>query len=152
MEAALGVLLEALALAEPEGFVRVFVDEGEVIRQLLIAVTRQLVMAPDHAALPSKAYIARLLDAFPEVLTPDVLAVSTNQAAADLVEQLTPRELEVLQLIAAGDSNRRIAEKLVITVSAVKKHATNIYGKLNVDRRTQAVARARQLGLLPIDE
>lgn len=152
IEAALGVLLEALALAEPEGFVRVFVDEGEVMRQLLMAVARQMVMAPDHATLPSKAYIDRLLDAFPEVQTPDVLAVSTNQAAVDLVEQLTPRELEVLQLIAAGDSNRRIAEKLVITVSAVKKHATNIYGKLNVDRRTQAVARARQLGLLSIDE
>jgi len=64
---------------------------------------------------------------------------------------LTPRELEILRLIAAGDSNRTIAGKLVITVSAVKKHTGNIFGKLNVNSRTQAVARARQLGLLSTD-
>ena len=69
-----------------------------------------------------------------------------------LVEPLTNRELEVLRLIAAGNSNQAIAEKLVITVSAVKKHTGNIFGKLNVNSRTQAVARARQLGLLSMDE
>ena len=61
---------------------------------------------------------------------------------------MTPRELEVLQLIAAGNSNRSIADVLVITLSAVKKHTGNIFGKLNVSSRTQAVARARELGLL----
>jgi ATP/maltotriose-dependent transcriptional regulator MalT len=65
-----------------------------------------------------------------------------------LVEPLTPRELEVLELIAAGCSNQDIAERLVITVSAVKKHSTNIYSKLNVSSRTQALVRARRLGLL----
>ena len=70
---------------------------------------------------------------------------------AGLVEPLTSRELEVLRLIATGDSNRTIADKLVITVSAVKKHTGNIFGKLNVNSRTQALARARQLGLLPAD-
>jgi LuxR family transcriptional regulator, maltose regulon positive regulatory protein len=68
-----------------------------------------------------------------------------------LVEPLTPRELEVLQLIAAGDSNQTIADKLVITARTVKKHTTNIYGKLNAGSRTQAVARARELGLLSTD-
>lgn len=68
-----------------------------------------------------------------------------------MVEPLTSRELEVLTLIAAGDSNQTIAGKLVITVSAVKKHTANIYGKLNVNSRTQAVASARQLGLIPLD-
>ena len=68
-----------------------------------------------------------------------------------MVEPLTPRELEILQLIAAGDSNQVIADKLVITVSAVKKHTGNIFGKLNVNSRTQAVARARQIGLLATD-
>ncbi|HEX9028780.1 MAG TPA: LuxR C-terminal-related transcriptional regulator, partial [Anaerolineales bacterium] len=65
------------------------------------------------------------------------------------VEALTHRELEVLKLIAAGDSNQAIAEKLFITVSAVKKHTSNIFGKLSVNSRTQAVARASACGLLP---
>ena len=69
-----------------------------------------------------------------------------------LIATLTNRELEVLQLIAAGNSNQAIAEKLVITLSAVKKHSTNIFGKLNVNSRTQAVAHARQLGLLSTDD
>jgi len=60
--------------------------------------------------------------------------------------------LEVLHLIAAGDSNQAIADNLVITVSAVKKHTGNIFSKLNVNSRTQAVARAHQLRLLSVDE
>ena len=68
-----------------------------------------------------------------------------------LIEPLTNRELEVLRLIALGDSNQMIAGKLVITISAVKKHTGNIFGKLNVSNRTQAVARARQLNLLEIN-
>jgi LuxR family maltose regulon positive regulatory protein len=61
---------------------------------------------------------------------------------------LTPRELEVLQLLAAGDSNQTIADKLVITVRAVKKHTGNIYGKLGVKSRTQAIALAHELKLI----
>ncbi len=66
-----------------------------------------------------------------------------------LVEPLTAREVEILQLIAAGDSNQAVADKLFITLSAVKKHAGHIFAKLHVNSRTQAVARARQVGLLP---
>ena len=66
-----------------------------------------------------------------------------------MVEQLTPREMEVLELLAIGDSNQEIADKLVITIRTVKKHTGNIYGKLNVNSRIQAVTRARELGLLP---
>ena len=78
---------------------------------------------------------------------------SRGEIAEDtsLIEPLTLRELEVLRFIADGDSNRTIAEKLVITVNAVKKHTGNIYNKLNVNSRTQAVAHARQLGLLSPD-
>ncbi len=65
-----------------------------------------------------------------------------------VVRPLTNRELDVLRLIAAGNSNKDIADKLVITVSAVKKHTANIFDKLNVNSRTQAVARARSLGLI----
>jgi NarL family two-component system response regulator LiaR len=68
-----------------------------------------------------------------------------------MVEQLTPREREVLALLALGDSNQTIADKLVISVRTVKKHTSNIYGKLNVSNRTQAVAYARQAGLLPTE-
>jgi LuxR family maltose regulon positive regulatory protein len=65
-----------------------------------------------------------------------------------LIDPLTPRELEVLRILVAGDSNQEIADKLVITLSAVKKHTGNIFRKLNVNSRTQAIARARELGLL----
>ena len=68
-------------------------------------------------------------------------------AQPGLVEPLSAREIEVLRLVCAGLSNQNIAEKLYITVSAVKKHTGNIYGKLGISSRTQAVARARQLGL-----
>jgi DNA-binding NarL/FixJ family response regulator len=64
---------------------------------------------------------------------------------------LTPREMEVLELLANGDSNQDIADKLVITVRTVKKHTGNIYGKLNANSRIQAVARAHELGLLTTD-
>jgi LuxR family maltose regulon positive regulatory protein len=149
-EAALEILTKALALAEPEEFVRIFVDEGELMQRLLAAVLRNIEIISDQAALPSKTYISKLLDAFPEAARPDASPVSPDQVTG-LIEQLTSRELEVLQLIAAGDSNQTIADKLVITLSAVKKHTGNIFGKLNVNSRTQAVARARQLGLLSSD-
>jgi LuxR family maltose regulon positive regulatory protein len=65
-----------------------------------------------------------------------------------LIEPLSERELEVLELVAQGLSNRQIAERLFITVGTVKSHAHNIYGKLAVQRRTEAIARARELGLV----
>ncbi len=150
-QAALAALTKALALAEPEGFVRVFLDEGQGMRQLLAAVGRSLAASKDPASSSLKAYVTRLLDAFRGSFTPGVPAPSGDKIDG-LVEGLSAREIEVLELVAAGDSNRAIAEKLVITVSAVKKHTANIYGKLNVNSRTQAVARARQLGLLPNGE
>jgi LuxR family maltose regulon positive regulatory protein len=74
--------------------------------------------------------------------------VNTAVAAQPLIDPLTPRELEVLAILAAGASNQEIADKLVITLSAVKKHTGNVFRKLSVSSRTQAVARARELGLL----
>ncbi|MEJ2349364.1 MAG: response regulator transcription factor [Anaerolineales bacterium] len=111
----------------------------------------QLNAVIDHQAAPGpiKKYARKLLDAFGEIGKP--AAPRSVSEAAGLVEQLTPREMEVLELLAVGDSNQTIADKLFITVRTVKKHTSNIYGKLNVDSRTQAVARARQLGLLPTD-
>jgi ATP/maltotriose-dependent transcriptional regulator MalT len=97
-----------------------------------------------------KHYARRLLEAFPNET--QVAAPHVSHQAPDLIEPLTARESEVLQLIAIGDSNQTIADKLVITVSAVKKHTSNILAKLNVKSRTQAIVRARQLGLLPTDK
>jgi LuxR family maltose regulon positive regulatory protein len=149
-DASVTVLTKALVLAEPEGFVRVFVDEGDVMQQLLATVASQPAPASDQASIPLKTYVSKLLDAFQGSPSSGV-ALRSQDKVAGLVEPLTSRELEVLRLIATGDSNQTIADKLVITVSAVKKHTGNIFGKLNVNSRTQALARARQLGLLPAD-
>lgn len=135
---ALDSLTCGLEFARTEGFVRVFLDAGEPMRKLLAAA--------NTGSGNANLYAAKLLKAFPDSEKP-----STAPQPGALIEPLTPRELEVLQLIAGGDSNQAIAEKLVITLSAVKKHSGNVFGKLNVNSRTQAVARARQLGLLPLD-
>jgi LuxR family maltose regulon positive regulatory protein len=139
-ERALAVLERTLQLAEPEGYVRVFVEAGEPMARLLYeAASRGL----------AANYVGRLLAAFPPV--PKAPAVDLSVAPPyreELVEPLSPRELEVLGLLAQGLSNRQIAERLVISLSTVKGHTSNIYTKLAVGSRTQAVARARALGLL----
>ena len=74
--------------------------------------------------------------------------LGSNASAGQLVEALSEREVEVLQMVAAGMSNKEIANELILAVSTVKRHMSNVYGKLNVNNRTQAVARARDLHLL----
>jgi LuxR family maltose regulon positive regulatory protein len=134
---ALSSLGQALALAEPEGYVRTFVDEGDAMRDLL-----RLALAEGVAP----AYTAQLLAAF---LGPAVPLQSGLEAVAGgLVEPLSEQELRVLQLVASGMSNRETAQELYVTVGTVKKHLNNIFGKLGVKSRTQAVARARELNLL----
>jgi len=138
--AALADFIQALELAKPEGYRRYFLDEGPAILPLLSAVIKSPTVA--HSI---RAYAQTLLD----------MVSGHNRSAArqetNLVEALTARETEVLLLIAAGDSNRAIADKLIITVSAVKKHTGNIFGKLGVSSRTQAIVRARHLGLTRTD-
>ena len=148
-EAAITILIKTLTLAEPEGLVRLFVEEGERMQSILAAVERQPGSAIDPTMIHLKSYVARIVEAFPADQKAGKV-LSRQAKATGLIDALTLRELEVLQLIAAGDSNQTIAEKLVITVSAVKKHTGNIFGKLNVNSRTQAVARARQLHLFPM--
>src|SRR5215213_6495882 len=137
----------AVTLPMAEGYVRTFVDEGAAMAALLAQVAR--------GASPAAAYAASLLAAFPERLEArdlrlaDVLLASSLKAQASaLVEPLSERELEVLRLIALGHSNQAIADALIIAVSTVKRHINNLYGKLAVQSRTQALVRARELHLL----
>jgi LuxR family maltose regulon positive regulatory protein len=134
---ALGPLERALRLAEPEGYVRIFVDDGEAMRTLL-----------RHAAARGVApsYTRRLLSAFDKPTRS--ASAPTPVAAADLAEPLTMREVEVLRLIAAGMRNQEIADQLFISLSTVKRHIANAYGKLGVGHRTEAAARAHELNLL----
>ena len=129
---------DALALAEPGGFIRLFVDEGASMAHLLSEAAAQEIM-PD--------YTSKLL-AVLEAEKQKSKDKSYLSKAQPLIEPLSQRELEVLQLIAQGLSNREIGERLFLALSSVKGHNLNIFGKLQVQRRTEAVARARELGLL----
>lgn len=128
------LLSEALTLAEPEGYIRIFVDLGLPIASVLREAASQ---AAAHD------YVRRLLKAFENRVTN-----SPALAYQPLVEPLSTRELEILRLIAKDLSNREIAQKLVLTVGTVKSHAHNIYGKLGVSSRIRAANRARDLNLL----
>jgi len=125
--------------------VRVFLDEGQPMKMLL---TRWLNQA--KAGL-LRDYTIQLLSQFESEPSQGILPSEGAYPTGDLVEPLTPRELEVLRLICEGDSNQAIAEKLVITVKTVKKHTGNILGKLGVTSRAQAMVKARQLELFPKD-
>jgi LuxR family maltose regulon positive regulatory protein len=129
---ALAALEKALSLAQPEGYVRTFLDEGEPIAKLLY-------QAKSHRM--AIGYAAELLSAMGK-------ASGTAQPPAQLlIEPLSLRELEVFRLIEAGCSNQQIAAKLVISIPTVKRHISNIYAKLGVESRTQAISRGRELRL-----
>ena len=146
----MNVLAGALTLACPPGYVRVFADEGPPMAALLgrlIAAQRAgsgfSGFSPAAASVPL-GYLARLRSAFgAEPAAPHAAAVP------GLIDPLTSRELEVLQMLAAGKSNQAIAAQLVVTLNTVKKHVSHLLGKLGAANRTEAVTRARELGLTP---
>ena len=138
LPAALLPLQHALALAEPEGYVRMFLDEGPGMLQLLREASASGIM-PD--------YTHRLLAAF-EAEQRKSEDRPNLSAAQPLIEPLSQRELEILQLIAQGLSNREIGERLFLALDTVKGHNRKIFDKLQVRSRTEAIARARELGLL----
>jgi LuxR family maltose regulon positive regulatory protein len=150
-DGALHALNRALALAEPEGHVRVFLHEGAALADLLAESARGSGRRDGPAA--SVGYLAVLLEHFGPAPSPESAPRSKPGEAIELpwwyrADPLHKRELEVLGLVADGLSNEAIAAKLFLAVSTVKRHVSNIYLKLDVHSRTQAVARARELRLL----
>ena len=134
-------LEHALKLAEPEGYLQLFVDEGPPMARLLYeSVSRGI----------STNYVGRLLSAFPLPKADQTNSPDTKKLEHELLEPLSERELDVLKLIAEGLTNQVIATRLYLSLNTIKVHTRNIYGKLGVNNRTQAVAQARALGILPI--
>ena len=136
---ALVSLEPALSLAEPEGYVRIFLDEGLPMARLLYEALSQGVESD---------YIRRLLAAFPVAESEQTASSPMRGSKSELVEPLSERELEVLQLIAEGLTNQEVATRLYLSLHTVKVHARNIFTKLAVKNRAQAVARGRALGIL----
>jgi LuxR family maltose regulon positive regulatory protein len=159
-DAALQAIGRAVSLAEPEGYVRMFVDEGQpaasLLTRLLKSPLRSGVAAQEAVARQSnKNYIRGLLGAFNSAArtTAGTLHASPPTvydlpAQQGLVEPLSARELEVLKLVAAGLSTQEVASRLIITPGTLRNHLKSIYGKLDAHSRVQAVGRARELGLL----
>ena len=133
-------LAGTLALAAPQGYVRVFADEGPSMAALLSQVAAAHRDGQPAARRIPLGYLAAVLRASAPATEPPGIP--------GLAEPLTARELEVLHLLAAGAPNRRIADDLVVTLDTVKKHVTHVLGKLGATNRTEAVTRARQLGLI----
>jgi LuxR family transcriptional regulator, maltose regulon positive regulatory protein len=149
-DSAVATLAEALILAGPQGYVRVFTDDGAPMGALL----GRLVAAQRAEQGPARGvplgYLGRLARSFaPGTADTGPDAAQRALGARGLVEPLSEREREVLRLLAAGKPNQEIARELVVSLHTVKKHVTHVLGKLGAANRTEATARARELGLLP---
>ena len=141
------ILKQVLDLAQSGGFIRVFVDLGVPMQEMLSRLAKQAY---------SGETMRHILAAFPE---DDKDLVSRESPAqprrhpslriSTLTEPLTPRELEVLKLLQGPSSNKEIAQKLNISYATAKRHTANLYGKLGVNRRWEAVVRAEELNILP---
>jgi len=143
---AVSALAGTLLLAHPQDYVRVFADEGPPMAALLgqlVTVQR----AGQAAGTVPFGYLARLQRAFSAGPPASELGRDTI-AVPGIVDPLTSRELEILTMLAAGRSNRAIADELVVTLDTVKKHVGHVLGKLGAANRTEAVARARELSLI----
>jgi LuxR family maltose regulon positive regulatory protein len=137
---AVRVITRSLSLAEPEGYIRTFVDEGLAMARLLYEILSRG---------RQQEYVRNLLAAFHTLEAAEPASQEHLKHGSITIEALSERELEVLRLIADGFSNQEVAQELVLALDTVKGHTRKIYGKFGVHSRTQAVAIARTLGLLP---
>ncbi len=147
-DAAVDALAGALTLACPQGYVRVFADEGAPMSALLARLVAAQKVGKAAARGVPFGCLAKVLRAFGEKEAAPGAGRNRAAAVPGLVEQLTAREREVLVLLASGSPNPRIAEELVVTLDTVKKHVSHLLDKLGAANRTEAVTRARQLGLI----
>jgi LuxR family maltose regulon positive regulatory protein len=146
-ERALSPLERALGLAEPEGFVRIFVEEGAPMGRLLRMAIAQGI-ALNHAGRLLKVLESETKEPQARGPTGSSSLPSPDDPFSYLAEPLTERECQVLRLISAGLSNQEIAQELYVSINTIKTHTRNAYSKLNVRNRTQAVNRAKELGIL----
>jgi LuxR family maltose regulon positive regulatory protein len=135
-------LSASLAMAEPEAHQRIILDEGTAMQNLL----RDWLVSAENS--PSRLYAQSLLSQFSSQSVLPSEAQAQHFAGENLIEPLSPREIEVLSLIADGKTNKEIAQQLIVSPGTIKAHTSNIYRKLDVANRTEAVARARQLSIL----
>jgi LuxR family maltose regulon positive regulatory protein len=142
---ALASLERALTLAEPEGYVRLFVDEGEPVRLLLLNFRGRIEKQSGCQVYSLLGYVEKLLSAFEREVEKQP---TTSLIKPDMIEPLSERELEVLRLVAQGLTNNEISQRLVLALSTIKGHNLRIFGKLQAQNRSEAVRRARELGLL----
>lgn len=139
ISSALESLERALQLAVPENYLRIFVNEGPSMARLLQEALFREIEAD---------YVRQLLAAMPMINTEEAALPQAQSPEFEYVEQLSDRELEVLHLIAEGLTNQEVATRLFLSRHTVKVHSRNIYSKLGVNNRTQAVALGRALGIL----
>ena len=154
--AAVTSLAEAMTLACPQGYLRVFADEGRPMATLLgqLIAAQRASRAAAKVPLGCLARLQRALDAGADFAgrgqdRPPGRGQDRPPRVHGMVDQLTSREFEVLRMLAEGQPNQAIARELVVTLDTVKKHVGHLLGKLGAANRTEAVARARELGLIP---
>jgi LuxR family maltose regulon positive regulatory protein len=142
---AFAALEHTLNLAQPEGYFRIFVDEGEAMRSL-ISEFRSAIKESVRAAHPLLDYVNRILGAFPPSTATSHRADATGQAY-ELVEPLSEREMEVLRLLRSDLNGPEIAQQLIVSLNTLRTHTKSIYKKLGVNNRRSAIRRAQELGL-----
>jgi LuxR family transcriptional regulator, maltose regulon positive regulatory protein len=152
LPAALGVLERALTTAEPEGYIRILLDEGESMRLLIKDLRLKLEGQSRAQNNPLVAYVDKILDAFSGSSAgsqlPTMPTENLKSKMQNLIEPLSQRELDILRLFKTELSGPEIARELVVALSTVRTHTKSIYSKLNVNSRRAAVKRAMELGLI----